>query len=86
MPNFPVDPPLGVPSKIQLDQIDPLTFAEAEGGGRLPQDAPSPPQVVTRIDGTAVAYSVSEALRRYVWSPVPRTYPILHVYGRQCEL
>jgi hypothetical protein len=51
MPNFPVDPPLGVPSKIQLDQIDPLTFAEAEGGGMLPQDAPSPPQVITRIDG-----------------------------------
>jgi hypothetical protein len=51
MPNFPVDPPLGVPSKIQLDQIDPLTFAEADGGGRLPQDAPLPPQVVTRIDG-----------------------------------
>jgi hypothetical protein len=42
MPNFPFDPPLGVPSKIQLDQIDPLTFAEADGGGRLPQDAPSP--------------------------------------------
>jgi hypothetical protein len=51
MPNSPVDPILGIPSKIHLDQIDPLTFAEADGGGRLPQDPPFPPQVVTRIDG-----------------------------------
>lgn len=51
MPNPPVDPPLGVPSKIQLDQIDPLTFIEADGGGRFAQDPQYPPQVVTRIDG-----------------------------------
>jgi hypothetical protein len=51
MPNSPVDPILGIPSKIHLDQIDPLTFTEADGGGRLPQDPPFPPRVVTRIDG-----------------------------------
>ena len=51
MPNPPVDPPLGVPSKIQLDQIDPLSFAEADGGGKLAGGPQFPPQVVTRIEG-----------------------------------
>jgi hypothetical protein len=51
MPNPSIDPPLSFPSKIQLDQIDPLTFTEADGGGRFPQDPQFPQQVVTRIDG-----------------------------------
>ena len=38
MPYPPIDPPLGVPSKIQLDQIDPLTFTEADAGERLALD------------------------------------------------
>lgn len=35
MPNPPIDPPLDVPTTIQFNQVDPQTFAQADGGGKF---------------------------------------------------
>jgi hypothetical protein len=49
MPLSPNEPPLDVPSRIQFTDVDPLTFNEADGGGKLA--AVLSAQATARIEG-----------------------------------